>query len=527
VPHGVIVAERNGRERGQTYGQCQKQILANGTETQVNIHSNLKPIKTEVMKNITALIVAALVGSVVSLGTYRWLEGDRYAANSIDTVVQPPVHRVNYGLTAPESSLNFAEAAKASINGVVHVKTKTMRNSQHYVHPFHHFFFDQGAPQMQPQMGSGSGVIISEDGYIMTNNHVIANADEVEVTLNDKRSYIAEVIGKDPNTDLAILKIKEEGLHYVPYGNSDELEVGDWVLAVGNPFNLTSTVTAGIVSAKGRNINILNEEFAIESFIQTDAAVNPGNSGGALVNTKGELIGINTAIASNTGAYTGYSFAVPVNVARKVVNDLIEFGAVQRAFIGVSIRDLDGKLAAEKGVKMTEGAYVNGLSEDGAAAEAGIKEGDIIVAIDGIAVKNVPALQERIGTYRPGDVVEVNVVRNEELKKMKVTLRNQRGDTGLVPKTSEVLVKLGATLEPVSTDEMRKLGIHKGIKVKGLGKGKLKDAGVREGFIITRVDRKEIGSPEEVAKMLDRKGGGVLIEGVYPNGLTAYYGFGL
>lgn len=480
------------------------------------------------MKNITSLAVAALVGSAASLATYKFLESDSTANQHVENMVQTPIQRVNYALHAPEASLNFAEAAKASINGVVHVKTKTVRRSHsQYVHPFHRFFFDQGQPQIQPQMGSGSGVIISADGYIMTNNHVISNADEVEVTLNDKRSYLAEVVGTDPNTDLAILKIQEEGLSYVPYGNSDLLEVGDWVLAVGNPFNLTSTVTAGIVSAKGRNINILNEEFAIESFIQTDAAVNPGNSGGALVNTKGELVGINTAIASNTGAYTGYSFAVPVNVARKVVNDLMEFGAVQRAFIGVSIRDLDGKLATEKGLKMTEGAYVNGLTEGGAAAVAGLKEGDIIVAVDGHPVKNVPELQERIGTYRPGDMAKVSVVRNEELKVFDVTLRNRNGDTGIIPRTSEALVQLGATLQPVSADELRKLGIRSGVKVTSVGKGKLQNAGVRDGFIITRVDRREVGSTEDLANLLDRKTGGVLIEGVYPNGLTAYYGFGL
>jgi serine protease Do len=287
---------------------------------------------------------------------------------------------------------------------------------------------------MQPQMGSGSGVIISADGYILTNHHVINNADEVEVTLNDKRSYTAQVVGNDPSTDLAILRISEEGLAFVPYGNSDLLEVGEWVLAVGNPFNLTSTVTAGIVSAKGRNINILNEEFAIESFIQTDAAVNPGNSGGALVNTKGELVGINTAIASNTGAYTGYSFAVPVNVARKVVNDLIEFGAVQRAFIGVSIRDIDGKFATENGIDRTEGVYVNGLTDGGAATVAGIKEGDIIVAVDGAPVRNVPELQERIGTYRPGDVAQVDVIRKGTPTRFDVTLRNRFGDTGCCPR---------------------------------------------------------------------------------------------
>lgn len=479
------------------------------------------------MKNITSLALAAVVGSVFSLGTYKMLEGNQsnYTAAAIQSA---PVQRVNYGLVSPESSLNFAEAAKASINGVVHVKTKSVNTSSfNYGHPFHRFFFDQGPSQSQPQMGSGSGVIISEDGYILTNNHVISNADEVEITLNDKRTYDAQVIGMDPNTDLAILKIEEKGLSFVPYGNSDNLEVGEWVMAVGNPFNLTSTVTAGIVSAKGRNINILNEEFAIESFIQTDAAVNPGNSGGALVNTKGELIGINTAIASSTGAYSGYSFAIPVNVARKVVNDLIEFGTVQRAFIGVSIRDLDGKLAQEKGLKMTEGVYVTGLTEGGAADDAGIEEGDIIVAVDGIQVKNTPTLQERIGTYRPGDVAEVSVIRDEQLRKMNVKLRNQNGNMEIMPKTPSAVMALGATLQPAGADEMRRLGIRNGLKVTELSNGKLKSAGVREGFIIVRVDRKEVKGLQDVIKILDQKSDAVLIEGIYPNGITAYYGFGM
>jgi serine protease Do len=348
------------------------------------------------MKNVTGLIVAALTGAIVSLGTFTYLNKKNDAGAYGNTLGQiAPIQRVNYPMAAPEGSVNFVDAANNSIHSVVHIKTKVMRSGVRSSNPFYQYFFDQGMQSQQQQMGSGSGVIISEDGYILTNNHVVTNADEVEVTLNDQRSYIAEVLGTDPNTDLALIKIKEENLAYIPYGNSENVQVGEWVLAVGNPFNLNSTVTAGIVSAKGRNINILQEEFAIESFIQTDAAVNPGNSGGALVNTKGELIGINTAIASTTGTYSGYSFAVPVNIARKVVDDILEFGTVQRAFIGVSIRDLNGKIASEKGLSVSEGAYVQGLSKDGAAYDAGIREGDIIVAIDAVKVKNVPELQEK------------------------------------------------------------------------------------------------------------------------------------
>ena len=476
------------------------------------------------MKNMTGLIVAALTGAIVSVGTYTYL--DKKNGQLVEQVYTAPVQRVNYPMAAPEGSVNFVEAANNSIHSVVHIKTKVVRSGVRSANPFYQFFFDQGM-QPQTQQGSGSGVIISGDGYILTNNHVVNNADEVEVVLNDQRSYSAEVLGTDPNTDLALLKIDEEGLAYIPYGNSENVQVGEWVLAVGNPFNLNSTVTAGIVSAKGRNINILREEFAIESFIQTDAAVNPGNSGGALVNTRGELIGINTAIASTTGSYSGYSFAVPVNIARKVVDDILEFGTVQRAFIGVSIRDLNGKIASEKGLSVSEGAFVQGLTRGGAAYDAGIREGDIIVAVDGVKVKNVPELQEKIGEYRPGDMAQVTVLRDEELRKFDVELRNRNGDTELISKEADVLVQLGADLEPLSSESLRQLGIRNGLQVHNLTNGKLKGAGIKEGFIITRVDRRPVQSSKDVMSALSKKDGGVLIEGVYPNGLTAYYGFGM
>ncbi|MCF8276253.1 MAG: Do family serine endopeptidase [Flavobacteriales bacterium] len=476
------------------------------------------------MKNVTGVIVAALTGAIVSVGTYTYLE--KKNGTIVEQVYTAPVQRVSYPMEAPEGSVNFVEAANNSIHSVVHIKTKVVRSGVSSANPFYQFFFDRGM-QPEAQQGSGSGVIISGDGYILTNNHVVNNADEVEVVLDDQRSYRAEVLGTDPNTDLALLKIDEEGLAYIPYGNSENVQVGEWVLAVGNPFNLNSTVTAGIVSAKGRNINILREELAIESFIQTDAAVNPGNSGGALVNTRGELIGINTAIASTTGSYAGYSFAVPVNIARKVVDDILEFGTVQRAFIGVSIRDLNGKLASEKGLSVSEGAYVNGLSKDGAAHDAGIREGDIIVAVNGVKVKNVPELQEKIGEYRPGDVAQITVLRDDELRKFDVELRNRNGDTELISKEADLMVQLGADLQPLNSEQLTKLGLRSGLQVRNLSSGKLKGAGIKEGFIITRVDRKPVQSSTDVMSALSKKDGGVLIEGVYPNGLTAYYGFGM
>ncbi|HRG38607.1 MAG TPA: Do family serine endopeptidase, partial [Bacteroidia bacterium] len=425
--------------------------------------------------------------------------------------------------------------ADLSVHAVVNVKTiyPLETNNPYIYDPFRDFFGQRMPQQQQAPMSTGSGVIISQDGYIITNNHVVDNAEKVEVTLNDKRSYVAEVIGQDPSTDLALLKIKENNLPSIVYGNSDNVKVGEWVLAVGNPFNLTSTVTAGIISAKARNINILSNDRskgqnAVEAYLQTDAAVNPGNSGGALVNAKGELVGINSAIASNTGSYTGYSFAIPVNLARKVVADLLEFGEVQRAYIGVSIRDLDYKLAKEKSINDIKGVYVNGLAQGGSGEEAGIKEGDVITKVGEVDVNNVPELQEQISRYRPGDKVNVTLKRNNQEKIMKLILKNKNGNTDVVEKArAEVVSALGATFEPIGESDMKKLNIENGLKIVKLGAGKLLNSGIKEGFIILSVDKKKITSMDDLRAALENKKGGVLIAGVYPNGLTAYYGFGL
>lgn len=310
-------------------------------------------------------------------------------------------------------------------------------------------------------------------------------------------------------------------------GNSDHVQIGEWVLAVGNPYNLTSTVTAGIVSAKGRNIDILRDKFKIESFIQTDAAVNPGNSGGALVNTKGELVGINSAIASPTGSYSGYSFAIPVNMVRKVILDLQEFGTVQRGFIGVTIQNLNESIADEMGLDNLEGVYVNGIRDNGAAKEAGIQIGDVISRVESISVKTVPELQEQIGRFRPGDKVTVTLKRDGKLLALPVILKNKFGNTELTAKISSALILLGATFEPISEDQKSKLDMDHGLQIKKLGDGKFRNAGVKEGFIITKVDKKPIRSSDDLSTAFGTKRGGVLIEGVYPNGVQAYYGFGI
>lgn len=490
-------------------------------------------IKIRDMKQVVGLFLAAFLGGFASVTVYDHYKDTQDQGNYVNLVgdqnMNAPgnVHYTSNRALAPEAKIDFTGAAETSTHAVVHVKTTYTASNHNYYDPFRDFF-GYGQPQRQPQKASGSGVIISDDGYIVTNNHVVRDASEIEVVLNDKRTYKAQVIGLDPTTDLALLKVEEKELPYIPFGNSDDLKVGEWVLAVGNPFNLNSTVTAGIVSAKGRNINILQEEFAIESFIQTDAAVNPGNSGGALVNTEGALIGINTAIASTTGSYAGYSFAVPANIVSKVVSDLMEYGTVQRAFIGVSIRDIDASLADATGIRVQDGVYVMGLSDGGAAADAGIEAGDIITSVGNSPTRNVPELQEIVARYRPGDQVSVNVLRDGKQKTLPVVLRNKKGTTEKVAKVENTaLAALGAEFGVVSKREMQQLRIDGGVKVAKLQGGKLRSAGIKEGFIITKVDKKKVNTAEEVISALENRNGGVLIEGVYPNGYRSYYGFGL
>ncbi|MFI5164397.1 MAG: Do family serine endopeptidase [Bacteroidia bacterium] len=485
------------------------------------------------MKRILIIFFTALMGGTAALTVDHMMVRDQNKVQATSSINYPVKFAGFNGMTPEASSTDFVKASEISLPAVVHVKTEyaPQRNQFYYYDPFHDYRWNP--PQQQPQMGSGSGVIISGDGYIVTNNHVIKDAEKVEVILYDKRTYTARVIGKDPATDIALLKIDEKNLPYLLYGNSDDVKVGEWVLAVGNPFNLTSTVTAGIVSAKARNINILEPDpahgiYPIESFIQTDAAVNPGNSGGALINTSGQLIGINSAIASNTGSYSGYSFAIPVNIAKKVVNDLLEFGKVQRAFLGVSIRDLDSKLIEEKKIRDTKGVYVTGISNGGAAAEAGVQEGDLILQVGDQEVNNVSELQEQIGNYRPGDKIAIKIKHEGKDKLLSLTLKSKDGGT-MTSKAgkSEVVSILGANFEAVSASDMKRLGIGGGVKISSLDGGKLRSAGIKEGFIITDIDKKKISSLEDVKSALENKEGGVLIEGIYTNGMKAYYAFGL
>lgn len=477
------------------------------------------------------LFASALFGGFVALGAFSLFQKDSNSADAALYAMNPPVYSTGYA-SLPDGSLDFTAAAERSVNAVVHVKTQT--KVQNVYNPWSDFF---GYPQEpRVQMGTGSGVIISNDGYIVTNNHVIEGADKVVVTLNNNKNYDAKIIGRDPSTDIAVLKIDEKNLPVIPWGSSEEVRVGQWVLAVGNPFELTSTVTAGIVSAKARNINLLSERrtneeiFPVESFIQTDAAVNPGNSGGALVNVKGELIGINTAIASRTGAYSGYSFAVPTTIAKKVATDLIEFGNVQRAFIGVRINDVTEEQAKDKGLPQVSGVYVNSLTDGGAAADGGMKEGDVILKVGEVPVRNVPELQEQVTKYRPGDKVNVTVWRDKKTQVVSVTLRNREGRAELEDFTAKAEVSLGslgAEFVAPSVGDLESLRIKGGAKVQNLGVGKLKSIGIQKGFIITKMDSTPINSPDDLKNALNGKSGNIMLEGVYPNGTKAYYGFSL
>ena len=427
--------------------------------------------------------------------------------------------------------VDFTEAAETSVNAVVHVMTviETKQTSYNY-DPFLEFFFgERGNQRQQPrqhQMGSGSGVILSQDGYIVTNNHVVDGSDNVTVVLNDKREFKATIVGTDPNTDLALLKIDAKDLPTLTVGNSDDLKVGEWVLAVGNPFNLTSTVTAGIVSAKARNINILTSDMKIESFIQTDAAVNPGNSGGALVNTRGELVGINAAIASQTGSYSGYSFAIPTSIMSKVVADLKEFGTVQRALLGVQIQDINAEFAKEKGLDVLEGAYVAAVSENSAAEEAGIKKGDIITHVNGNKVKSVSETQDQISRFRPGDKVEVIFLRDNKSKKATVTLKNVNGDTEMIKQVSAN--ELGATLTPLSKQKLQQYGLNNGLEVsKVMRGGKFNRAGIPNGYIIVRMNNIVVNSQADVDRIVSsiskQEEKALFISGILPNGKVVYY----
>ena len=466
-------------------------------------------------------LLVALMASMVTLFVYS-----KFVEKSSIVYQYPRNQAVFTSYTGQgQPAVDFTYAAEQTVHAVVHVRTRS-KNESTYLNPLEFFFGNGDYRQSQPIMGFGSGVIISTDGFIVTNNHVIKDADEISVKLNDNHEYTAKLIASDPSTDIALLKIDAKDLPFIPFGNSDDLRLGEWVLAVGNPFNLTSTVTAGIVSAKARNLNILNDNYKIEAFIQTDAALNPGNSGGALVNVKGELVGINTAIISPTGGYSGNSFAVPVTIVKKVINDLREFGEVQRAFLGVISTDVNAELAKSHNLISATGVFINSVKETGSAKAAGIKEGDVIVKINDINILNLAQMQEQLGKFRPKDQIIVTVLRNGKEKAFDVVLRNLQGETKLI-KSSDGVIIMGAKFNEISAEEKQKLGIRNGVKIVEMKPGKFSRATIEEGFIITRMNDKQVASVADIKAILENSTGGVYIEGVYPNGAIAYYAFGL
>lgn len=445
--------------------------------------------------------------------------------------------------------VDFRFAAKIATPGVVNIKCTFKPQMQQYENgdqqfynlpdPLKEFFRDDpffrqfkfetpNSPgyQSMPLVGSASGVILTPDGYIVTNNHVVKGADEIDITLSDGRSYPAKLIGADPLTDLALLKIDEKKLSFIRFGESDDIEVGEWVVAVGNPFNLASTVTVGIVSAKARNINILRDQGAIESFIQTDAAVNPGNSGGALVTLEGKLIGINTAIATPTGVYAGYAFAIPVDIVKKVTNDLMNYGTVERGVLGISIRDLNSSLAKEIKIDRANGVYVDSVMAKGAAKEAGVKAKDVIIKIDDIETVTASKLQEIVMRKRPGEKVKISLIRNgKEKKELTATLKKQQVITKTpMIETKGLLKELGVELAEINKQDQKNYNIKNGLKVTKLYDGKLKrNTDIREGFVITSVNGRPVNTVKSFVEAVESQQGGIMLEGKYAGDPTFYY----
>lgn len=503
------------------------------------------------------ILTYALVGVISAGTTYGLIEYTKNSNLRENFVAQQDAKQsdnsfATYNYASTGSALpDFTNAAEHSVNAVVSIKNYGNSNvqSQRGGNPFELFndpffdqFFDRGQQRQQRDesmpSGAGSGVIISEDGYIVTNNHVIANADKLEVTLNNQETYTARLIGTDPNTDIALLKIDEDNLPYLSFYNSDNLRIGEWVLAVGNPFGLNSTVTAGIVSAKGRSIDILrqNGDHPIESFIQTDAAINPGNSGGALVNENGHLVGINTAIASRTGSYVGYGFAVPANLAKKVVTDIKNYGRVQRGYIGIQGMDLSNEVAVKDynrrnntELKTGQGVMVTGLSETGGAIDAGIEEGDIITEIDGKRIRSFSALSLAVGGKNPGDKVGVKVLRDNKERTYNVVLKDLDGNAKIRSIDDlTVAEKLGAKFEPLTDKQKVQYGIESGVLVTDLSRtGILRDIGVGEGYIILKINDKEVNESKDIDKILKKFKGNVSVNFVDRYGRIYTKGFSL
>ena len=481
-------------------------------------------------KHLFGAFMMAILGSVITLFVYTKYFDRSFPAVFYDNS-SPEVKEARTLLTSFQMSdgqqIDLTYAAEQTVLGVVHVRTRITVNRQ-AENPFAEIFGNRGGnTRPREGRGSGSGVIISADGYIITNNHVIENANDIEIQLHDNRVMKAELVGRDPNTDIALLKIAATDLHYIKYGDSDALRLGEWVLAVGNPFNLTSTVTAGIVSAKGRgNLRILDGDYRIESFIQTDAALNMGNSGGALVNTKGLLVGITTAILSPSGASAGNAFAVPTSIVKKVVEDLQQYGEVQRAFLGVNIGDVNSESAEKLKLDKIAGVLVTGIIEKGAGADAGLKEQDVIIAVNDVTVNTTAELQEQIGRYRPGDKATVRYIRGGREQTATLTLKNVAGNTSVVTAGMGTEVVFGARMTAITSEEKREFNVANGVKALEVNEGKFRDIGIRRGYIIVSVNDKKVNNAAEIRQFTDNESTLKSISGVQPNGTIFSYQFG-
>ena len=479
-------------------------------------------------KTMLATLLIAAFGALLALFVYTRVINN--SGNGIPISGEVPVKAAPTVLTSlavQEGLVDFTFAAEQTVHAVVHVKTKqTVAYQGGSNNPLYQFFYGDVATQPREVKGFGSGVIVSADGFIITNNHVIEDADNIEVTLNNNKTYTAEIIGRDPSTDIALLKIKETNLPYIKYGDSDNLKIGEWVLAVGNPFNLTSSVTAGIVSAKGRSLD-LQQRQGIESFIQTDAALNPGNSGGALVNTKGELVGITSAIISPTMSYSGNSFAIPVNIVKKVVTDLEEYGTVQRGIIGVNIEDVTSELITAKNLKLNDvrGIYLNGIIARGAAETAGLKTNDVIVRIDGTDVYTTAGLQEQVNKHRPGDKVNITYIRDGKEKTASVVLKNTDGNTNVVVAGEGIGTVFGSKIEPLSAQDKQSFDLESGVRVLEVASGRFKELGMAKGFIITTVNGKKVNNATEIRDATTNEKTLNSIEGIKSNGTVFDYQF--
>lgn len=476
------------------------------------------------MKNgLLTVVVSAAVAGLTALGVVKACNPASGAVGVQNSSNGSAFRTVSLeGTDFPD--LTFA--AENAVDAVVYVEVTSKRSSYQIDDPILRYFFGFGGDQ-QPResVGSGSGVIIREDGYIVTNNHVIANADKITVTLNNNKKFEAKLVGTDPVTDIALLKIEASGLPAVPFGNSDSLRLGEWVLAIGSPLGeqLKGTITAGIVSAKGRSMP--SREFKIESFIQTDAAVNPGNSGGALVNKSGELVGINTAIVSQTGAYSGYSFAVPVNIVKKIADDLIDFGAVKRARLGVMMGTMTEEISKEMKLSFRNGVYISEVSEGGAADKAAIKKGDIIIAIDSTKITTASGLQEKVNSYHPGDKAVITYVRDDKERTTKVVFQGDELETGKADADGSIGF-YGAKLRTAPKETLRKYGLRQGVEVVSVGKGKMQGAGAEEGFIILYVNDQAVKEAKDVIEIAKKSKRGIYIEGIDSNGRQSYFAFG-